>query len=389
MSVLFPEGFVASGYASGIKEQGNLDLSLVAMAGSEPATAAVTFTQNLAAAAPVQVSREHFNRSHHKINAVILSSGNANGATGAKGLGDAKLMCELVAAELKVPVESVLVCSTGLIGIPMPTDKLKSGIPELAKRLGNSDGHGLDAARAIMTTDTKEKLVSLQGSNFRIGAMAKGAAMLAPNMATMLAVLTTDADVSEEHLAGALSRAVGRSFNSLVIDGCTSTNDTVICLSSNRAKTIDLGEFERLLTDACRSLAMQMALDAEGATKCVTIRVIGALDDLEANKAARKVAASQLVQCSFYGSDPYWGRIASEIGSSEVNFDLDRLEVRYGDIVVAEGGVSSFHDEKELTNYMSGRDLEVTCNLGIGSGSAEVITTDLSPGYIAENMRTS
>lgn len=389
MSVLFAEGFLAAGYASGIKESGKLDLSLVTVAGSEAATAAVTFTQNLAAAAPVRVSRAHYERSQHKINAVILSSGNANAATGAKGMDDANLMCELVADRLNVPVESVLVCSTGLIGIPIPTDKLETGIPELTRNLGNSDEHGLDAARAIMTTDTREKLVALQGSNFRIGGMAKGAAMLAPNMATMLAVLTTDADISDLDVASALARAVKRSFNSLVIDGCTSTNDTVICLSSNRAKSIDLREFENLLTDACRSLAMQMALDAEGATKCVKIRVIGARDDDEAEKAARKMAASQLVQCSFYGSDPYWGRLASEIGSSEINFNLDLLQVSYGDIVVAQRGVSSSHDEKELASYMSMRNLEVTCDLGIGKGSAEVITTDLSPAYIAENMRTS
>ncbi len=389
MSVLFPQGFLASGFASGIKESGGMDLSLVAVSGDEPAMAAVTFTQNLSAAAPVQVSRDHFKRSGHKVSAVVLSSGNANAATGAKGLSDANLMCDLVAAGLGVPSERVLVCSTGLIGIPMPTDKFQSGIPKLVDLLGGTPAHGLDAARAIMTTDTKEKLVSLQGSNFRIGGMAKGAAMLAPNMATMLAVLTTDAVISDEALGSSLKSAVDESFNRLVIDGCTSTNDTVICLSSGKGAKVDPAEFQSLLTQACRSLAMQMAMDAEGATKCVTVRVVGAANDADADRAARKVSASQLVQCSFYGADPYWGRLASELGSSGASFDLDRLQVTYGETVVAREGVTVAFDSQELQKYMSQRELEVVCDLGLGSGSAEIITTDLTPGYIAENMRTS
>ncbi|MDA8081898.1 MAG: bifunctional glutamate N-acetyltransferase/amino-acid acetyltransferase ArgJ [Actinomycetota bacterium] len=389
MSVLFSQGFLASGFASGIKDSGGMDLSLVAVIGDEPATAAVTFTQNLSAAAPVQVSRDHFNSSGHKVSAVVLSSGNANAATGAKGLSDAKLMCELVAAGLGIPSERVLVCSTGLIGIPMPTEKIKSGIPKLVNLLGGTPAHGLDAAKAIMTTDTKEKLIALQGSNFRIGGMAKGAAMLAPNMATMLAVLTTDAVISGEALDSCLKKAVDESFNRLVIDGCTSTNDTVICCSSAKSGKADLAEFQDLLTKACRSLAMQMAMDAEGATKCVTVKVVGAASDAEADRAARKVSASQLVQCSFYGADPYWGRLASELGSSGASFDLDRLQVKYGGTVVAREGITVAFDSVELQKYMSQREFEVVCDLGLGNGSAEIITTDLTPGYIAENMRTS
>lgn len=389
MSVLFAEGFLAAGYASGIKQSGDLDLSLVCVAGQLPAVAAATFTQNRAAAAPVQVSRQHMELSLSRISSVVLSSGNANAATGEKGFADAKLMCRLVAEELGVSQESVLVCSTGLIGIPMPSEKLVSGIPELVRRRGASELHGREAARAIMTTDTCEKRVEVQGSNFRIGGMAKGAAMLAPNMATMLAILTTDASVSVDRLASALRRAVGQSFNTLVVDGCTSTNDTVICLSSGTSSAVDTNEFDELLGQACTSLAMQMAMDAEGATKCVTIEVRGAKDDSEADIAARKVATSQLVQCSFYGSDPYWGRIASEIGSSGVDFNLDRLDVRYGDSVVASGGVACDFDSNVLAQYMARRELEVVCDLNIGEGRARVITTDLSPGYIEENMRTS
>lgn len=389
MSVLFAPGFLAGGFASGIKESGGLDLSLVALVDSKRATGAATFTKNLAAAAPVQVSKANLERSGHKVGAVLLSSGNANAATGAKGLSDAQLMCQMVADGLGIASEEVLVCSTGLIGIPMPTEKLKSGVPQVVKAVGSSAAHGLDAARAIMTTDTKEKLVGLQGSNFRIGGMAKGAAMLAPNMATMLAVVTTDADIEADLLSELLRNAVNRSFNNLVIDGCTSTNDTVICLSSGLAGGVDVDEFSTFLTEACKSLAMQMALDAEGATKVVKLKITGATSDSDADKAARKVATSQLVQCSFYGSDPYWGRLASELGSSDIPFELDRLSVTYGEICVARGGVSAEFDSQGLTNYMSGRELEVLCDLGLGNGIAEVITTDLSPGYIAENMRTS
>lgn len=389
MSVLFPEGFLAAGYAAGIKESGGLDLSLVALQGPNQAVAAATFTQNRAAAAPVQVSRRNLSQSKQMISAVVLSSGNANAATGKKGLADAELMCQLVADGLGVSQSSVLVCSTGLIGIPMPTEKLRSGIPRLVKSLGTSPEDGLNAARAIMTTDTREKLVTVQGSNFRIGGMAKGAAMLAPNMATMLAVLTTDAAVDSADLSKMLAKAVKESFNRLVIDGCTSTNDTVIALSSAKSAEVDREEFQALLTEACKSLAMQMALDAEGATKCVTVTVQGAADDHEAELGARKVAVSQLVQCSFYGSDPYWGRLASELGSSGISFDMDKLAVAYGEITVASGGVTAQFDEKALADYMAGRELNVTCDLGLGFGSASVITTDLTPGYIDENMRTS
>lgn len=389
MSVLFPEGFLAAGYAAGIKESGGLDLSLVALQGPNQAVAAATFTQNRAAAAPVQVSRRNLSQSKQMISAVVLSSGNANAATGKKGLADAELMCQLVADGLGVSESSVLVCSTGLIGIPMPTEKLRSGIPRLVKSLGTSPEDGLNAARAIMTTDTREKLVTVQGSNFRIGGMAKGAAMLAPNMATMLAVLTTDAAVDSADLSKILAKAVKESFNRLVVDGCTSTNDTVIALSSAKSAEVDREEFQALLTEACKSLAMQMALDAEGATKCVTVTVQGAADDHEAELGARKVAVSQLVQCSFYGSDPYWGRLASELGSSGISFDMDKLAVAYGEITVASGGVTAQFDEKALADYMAGRELNVTCDLGLGFGSASVITTDLTPGYIDENMRTS
>lgn len=389
MSVVYAEGFLAAGVSGGIKESGDLDLSLVSTKGKKPALAAATFTQNLAAAAPVQVSRRNLYGSNHNINAVVLSSGNANAATGPKGMADAELMCEIVGSGLGVSAESILVCSTGLIGIPMPTEKLKSGIPSLVDALGDSDAHAHNAARAIMTTDTREKTVALQGSNFRIGGMAKGAAMLAPNMATMLAVLTTDAAIAQSEFSVALGRAVQDSFNRLVIDGCTSTNDTVICLSSELNQDIDLSEFQDVLTRACQSLAKQMALDAEGATKCVTVSIRGAGSDEDADRAARKVATSQLVQCSFYGSDPYWGRLASELGSSGVPFILERLKVSYGDIVVAEDGVTAHFDETVLKQYMSQRELSVICDLGIGNGQAEVITTDLSPGYIAENMRTS
>lgn len=389
MSVLFAKGFLASGVASGIKESGDLDLSLVAVSGGEPASAAATFTQNRAAAAPVQVSQSNLKRTAGGIRAVIVSSGNANAATGHKGLEDARTMCALVAAGLGCESSEILVCSTGLIGIPMPSEKLVSAIPGLVDSLGDSDGHAMNAARAMMTTDTRPKLVEVEGTNFRIGGMAKGAAMLAPNMATMLAVLTTDAKVSRDTLSLSLRTAVEGSFNKLVIDGCTSTNDTVVCLSSGAAGDVEPEEFGESLASACRSLAMQMALDAEGVHKVVTVRVTGASSAADADKAARKIAASQLVQCSFYGSDPYWGRLASEAGSSGAEFEMDLFSASYGGVDVARSGVSVNFDADELARVMNQDSLSVVCDLGLGNGEAEVITTDLSPEYIAENMRTS
>jgi glutamate N-acetyltransferase/amino-acid N-acetyltransferase len=219
--------------------------------------------------------------------------------------------------------------------------------------------------------------------------MAKGAAMLAPNMATMLAVLTTDADVEPEELQSALQAAVDNSFNVLSVDGCTSTNDTVIILASGQAGPPDRDRFRTAVELACQDLAGQMAGDAEGATKVVSITVRGATSNEEATIAARKVAESQLCKCSWYGQDPYWGRIVSELGSAGVAFDLDLVRVSYGGVVVADRGVAVHHDAAAVAEHMAGRNIEIDADLGVGPGHGLIITNDLTHAYVDENMGTS
>ena len=378
-------GFVASGVACGIKESGAPDLALVATADGRPVPAAAVFTSNLAPAAPVQVTRAHLEATGGYAAAVVINSGNANAATGVTGREHAERTCALVAEGLGCQPEEVLVCSTGLIGIPMPFAALESGIsPLLAARHASGYPH---AALAMMTTDVSPKDVLHLGDGYLVSGIAKGAAMLAPDMATMLAVLTTDAQASPGELHAALRAAVAESFNALSVDGATSTNDTVIAMASGRAG-IRAG-LAGVMADVCAELATLMADGAEGATKRARIRVSGAASADDARRAARKVAESQLVQCSLYGADPYWGRIVSELGSSGAAFDPDRLSIAYGPVEVCRLGIACAHDEAALHTAMAPREVEITADLGLGDGTAVVTFTDLSPEYIAENMRTS
>lgn len=388
MSVTAPAGFTAHGVACGIKPSGDLDLSLVATHDARPVAAAAVFTQNKMTAAPVVTTNAHLTLSDGRAAAVVLNSGCANAATGAPGLADAEAMCTLVADALGCAPQEVLVCSTGLIGYSLPMDAIAAGVPALVAGLA-PDG-GAQAAEAIRTTDThrKEALVAAEG--FTVGGMAKGAAMLAPNMATMLAVLTTDAAVEPEALTRSLRAAVADSFNAMSSDGCTSTNDTVILLASGAAgPPADPAAFDAAVAAACLDLATQMVGDAEGHTKVVTVVVTGAMTDDEARAGARKVAESQLVKCSWYGQDPYWGRVASELGSAGIAFEADKLTVRYGDLVVAEHGVTAPVDPEAIAAYMAEEHLVVTVQLGLGDGTARILTNDLTHAYVDENMGTS
>ena len=390
MSVTAPDGFVASGVACGIKASGAPDLALVAAADGAAVSAAGVFTANRAPAAPVQVSRAHLEASGGRAAAVVLSSGNANAATGAEGVGCARRMCVLVGEGLNVPAEEVLVCQTGLIGVPLPLAPLESGIPALVASLAAGRGAGAAAARAIMTTDSVPKEVSVRGPGFTVGGMAKGAAMLAPDMATMLAVLTTDAVCAPDTLLAALRRAVGETFNEMSVDGCTSTNDSVVALAGGASgSTPGTDALTGALADACDQLAAMMASDAEGATKVLRVVVGGAVSDIDAHTAARRVAESLLVKCSINGGDPYWGRVVSELGSAGVSFDPDAVAVAYGDVVVCRHGVAADHDADALAAYMKGPTIEVRCDLGLGSGRGAVLGTDLGYGYIDENRTTS
>jgi len=389
MSVTRPKGFVANGVHCGIKAGDALDLALVATADGQPAPAAAVFTSNKAVAAPVQVSRDHLAASGGYASAVVLNSGCANAATGAAGRSDAEHTCALVAEGLGCMEADVLVCSTGLIGYPLPMGALVAGVEPLLSGRKGTEAHGRRAAQAIMTTDTRPKETMIGAGLLTVGGMAKGAAMLAPNLATMLAVLTTDATATAEELQEALRIAVAESFNALVVDGCQSTNDTVIVLASGKGPAPPKGALAEALTMACADLAEQMADDAEGATKVAAIRVTGAASSEDARRAARRVAESQLVQCSLHGADPYWGRIVSELGSSGAAFDPDRVSVAYGGVVVCRDGIAAPHPEEKVRAHLAGRMVEVAADLGLGEGAATFLATDLSPAYIGENMRTS
>ena len=385
MSVTAAKRFVASGVACGIKASGDLDLSLVATVDGVAVPAAAVFTDNKMTAAPVVVSDLHLGATGGRAAAVILNSGNANAATGSPGQDDARAMCAATAAGVGCVPEEVLVCSTGLIGIPLPIDTILAGVPALVAAR-NPQG-GTDAAEAIRTTDThrKETVVAVGASAAVVGGMAKGAAMLAPNMATMLAVLTTDAAAEPGQLRQILRDAVSTSFNRLMTDACRSTNDTVIILASGAAGPVDGGDLAAAVALACADLAGQMAGDAEGATKVVRLSVTGAASDVDAETGARQIARSALCKCSGFGQDPYGVRLASELGSAGIEFSPELISVSYGGVTVADGGVTIEHDAVAVAAHMAQRNLEIVCDLGIGTGSFTVLTNDLTHQYIDEN----
>jgi len=388
VSVTWPRGFVAAGMASGIKPGGAADLALVAAVGGAVPAAAM-FTTNKACAAPVTLSRCHLAATRGRAAAVVLNSGCANAVTGHEGLVAAKKMAAAVAVPLGVATNEVLTCSTGLIGEALPIGAIEAAAPQLVARRGGGPEDATAAATAILTTDTHPKQVRCEVGALRVGGMAKGAGMIGPQMATMLAVLTTDAEVSPEVLRSVLHVAVDRSFNALIIDGCTSTNDTVIALASGEAGEVGAAELATTLGRACADLAEQLAEDAEGATRVAEVRVVGAADDEDARRAARAVAGSLLVKVSLFGADPYWGRIVSELGASGATLDVDRVRVAYGATTVVDHGVEVTHDRAAVASHLAGRHVEISCDLGLGDGRASVLTTDLGHRYIDENMRTS
>jgi len=389
VSVVAPAGFRAAAVAAGIKPAGSLDVALVCTVDARPVSAAAVFTSNLAAAAPVTVSREHLAASAGLATGVVLTSGNANAATGRAGIDAARTICREVAERLSAEEIHLLVCQTGLIGVPFPVHVVADAAEHLVGDLGDDAAAGGRAAEAIMTTDTVRKEALVAADGFTVGGMAKGAAMLAPDMATMLAVLTTDAACDPGSLRDLLREATGTTFNALSVDGCTSTNDTVVVLASGRAGRVPPDELGLAMQAASAQLARQMAEDAEGATLVARVRVVGARTDADAHRAARKVADSLLVKCSLNGRDPYWGRIVSELGSAGVAFDMDRVSVSYGATVVCREGVAVEHDRPAVASHLAGGQVELHCDLGIGDGSGVVLATDLGHGYLDENRTTS
>lgn len=381
MSITAADGFVAGGVACGIKDDGSLDLALVDA--GRPVPAAAVFTSNTAAAPPVHLSRRHL--SDGTARAVVLSSGCANAATGQPGMEAARRTAEVVAARLGCQPTDVVVCSTGPIGNVVPVDRIQTGLGNLD--LTGEGGHA--AAAAILTTDSHSKEETWEGSGYRVGGMAKGAGMIRPDMATMLAVVTTDAAVDAALLDEALRRAVNHSFNALDIDGCESTNDTVVVLASGASGVQpDRHDFAAGLEAVCRRLARQMAEDAEGASRVVTVEVSGAADDAAALTLARSVADSALVRASFYGADPNWGRVVAALGATRLSFDPGSVMVAYEGVVVADRGSDAGADHDRLSEKLGG-DFTVSVSVGDGPGTCSLLTTDLTPDYVVFNGERS
>ncbi|MGV0853592.1 bifunctional glutamate N-acetyltransferase/amino-acid acetyltransferase ArgJ [Mycolicibacterium phlei] len=388
--VTAPEGFRATGIAAGIKASGALDLALVFNEGPDYAAAGV-FTRNQVKAAPVLWSQQVLKTG--RLRAVILNSGGANACTGPEGFQDTHATAEAVAAALsdwgtETGAIEVAVCSTGLIGDRLPMDKVLAGVTEIVHEMAGGLTGGEEAARAIMTTDTVPKQVALHHENkWTIGAMAKGAGMMAPSLATMLCVITTDAAVDAATLDRALRYATSRTFDRLDIDGSCSTNDTVLLLASGASEiTPTQEEFDEALLRVCDDLCAQLQADAEGVTKRITITVAGAPSEGDALTAARVIARDSLVKTALFGSDPNWGRVLAAVGMVPFPIEHDRISVSFnGSPVCINGAGAPGARQVDL----SGADIAVEVNLGLGDAGASIRTTDLSHAYVEENSAYS
>ncbi len=382
------EGYVAAGCHCGIKgNRGVKDLALVFS--ERPATVAGVFTRNRMASACVLVSRKVVDKGSAR--AVIANSGCANTCTGAEGLRNAEEMARVAAEKLAISPEEVVVASTGVIGAQLPIVKVCEGIEKLASELGREGGS--DAAEGILTTDTRAKEVAvrldLSSGPVTIGGMAKGAGMIMPNMATMLAFVTTDAAVDKESLQSALRDAVNRSFNRISIDGDTSTNDMVIVLANgdngNNLTGDDCEAFAAGLTEVCRKLALMIVEDGEGATKFVEIRVTGAKDDGDAERVARTIGTSLLFKTALFGEDPNWGRIMMAVGMSGAAVEPDRVAVLLDDLQLVSGGAGTGFCVEDARRLLAKKEISITVDLGQGTCETRFWTTDLSYDYVKIN----
>lgn len=378
IGVTAPQGFSAAARKAGIKPSGKTDLAVVVNDGPDSAAAAV-FTRNKVFAAPVKVSRAAV--AAGQLRAIVFNSGNANACTGEQGLQDAQTMQRLTAEGIGTEPAQVAVCSTGIIGDQLPMQKVAGGIADVVQRLGD---HGADAASAIMTTDTIAKEVLVKGDGWTLGGMGKGAGMMAPSLATMLVCLTTDAKVDSNALQTALERATATTFDTLDIDGSTSTNDTVIAMASGASGVSpEQAELDAAVREACAELAAMMQSDAEGVTKRVTITVEGAVDNVQALNAARTIGRDNLVKTAMFGSDPYWGRVLAAVGMADAEMDAEDISVTFNGQTVCEHSTGA-PGAREVD--LSGADIDVVVDLGTGgAGRAMVRTTDLSHSYVEIN----
>ena len=387
------KGFRAAGVAAGIKYKGRKDVALIVA--DRPCAAAAVFTTNQVAAAPVVYDREIVRSG--RIQAILANSGCANACTGERGLKDAELSALVTAGELKIDPRLVLVASTGVIGRPLPMERLLAGMRQAAKQLGSTPAHGLAAEKAVMTTDTRPKegcvTCVIGGKKVTVGGMAKGSGMIEPNMATMLGFLTTDAAVSPAMLKRALKLAIAKSFNRLVVDGDESTNDSVFLLASGAAGNPviargggDFDAFREALETVCVSLARQMATDGEGATKFVTVTVRGAKSEADAARAARAVAKSPLAKTSWFGRDPNWGRVLAAVGYSGAEVVDMATEVFYDRVwAFRRGQVADEAQLKKLAKVLKQDAFEVVVDLHLGKGESSVYTCDFSLDYVHIN----
>ncbi|MCS7061363.1 MAG: bifunctional glutamate N-acetyltransferase/amino-acid acetyltransferase ArgJ [Anaerolineae bacterium] len=391
-----PRGFQAAGVAAGIKKTGAPDLALIVS--ERDCVAAATFTTNVVQAAPVVRGKSQLASPRATIRAVVINSGCANACTGTAGLADAEETARLVAEALvrqhpsdnawRITAEQVFTMSTGVIGVPLPMDKLRAGIPAAAQQLSPQ---GLnEVARAIMTTDTRPKIASIDRGAWRIAGIAKGAGMIHPNMATLLSCILTDAAVEPALLREFLHQAVAVSFNRIVIDGDTSTNDTVLLLA-NGAGGIAIetpgqrNTFQQALNDVCVNLAQQVVRDGEGVTKFITLRITGAHDEHMADQVGRSIARSPLVKTAFYGEDANWGRVIAAAGYSGAAVDPNKMTLWFGPVKTFEAGEPTDYDEADASAAMKSDEIEVRLDLGLGEAETVLWTCDLSHEYVTIN----
>jgi glutamate N-acetyltransferase/amino-acid N-acetyltransferase len=392
-SITSPQGYLASGISCGLKDPGELDLALVVS--MCPAEVAATFTTNQVKAAPVRVSMQRVKNG--PVRAVILNAGNANACTGLAGIENAKVMTSLTADALGCKPTDVLVCSTGRIGVQLPMPKLRRGIPLAVKTMSPEASSGVLAAKAIMTSDTRSKQACVQfeinGETVTIGGMAKGAGMIHPNMATMLSVITTDANIDRVTLRKVVYEAVEKSFNRISVDGDTSTNDTVIVLANAQANNQSLKPahpqfetFVKALQFVMKSLSRQIVEDGEGVSRVVEVMVKGAASNAEAKAAALAVAHSPLVKTSWCGGDPNWGRLMDAIGYSAAKVREELVEIYYDGVLAVRGGMQAPTPWARVKKIVNKKRFTITINLHLGAGEHTILTTDLTEEYVRINI---